>query len=110
MANGSFIVAEACIELGLRAGAVLFRDVQVGAASAALRSAITAEANAIREKFPNPDAVRTHPAVSSFRDILRKVGINPRREQPSVERLLTFALKRGGLPSVNSLVDAYNLV
>src|SRR5437764_7364299 len=48
--------------------------------------------------------------LASFAEVLKKVGVNPRRDQPSVERLLTFALKRGDLPAINSLVDAYNLV
>jgi DNA/RNA-binding domain of Phe-tRNA-synthetase-like protein len=41
---------------------------------------------------------------------LRRAGANPRKDQPSVERLLTSALKRADLPAINSLVDAYNLV
>src|SRR4029077_12602359 len=48
--------------------------------------------------------------VVRFHDVLRKVGVNPRKDQPSLERLLAFALKRADLPAVNSLVDAYNLV
>src|SRR5260370_1486240 len=110
MTSEIFIIAEECIKLGLRAGVILFRNVQVGPASPALQSESAAEAQAIRAKFAGPQTVRSNPAVIGFRDILRKVGINPRKEQPSVERLLTFALKRGELPAVNSLVDAYNLV
>jgi DNA/RNA-binding domain of Phe-tRNA-synthetase-like protein len=110
MASVSFIVAEECVKLGLRAGAILFHNVQVGAASPALRSEIAQEVTAIRAKFASPEAVRRTPEVINFCEILRKVGINPRKEHPSVERLLTSALKRGDLPAVNSLVDAYNLV
>src|SRR5439155_7836458 len=110
MTSKIFIVAEECMQLGLRAGVILFRNVQVGPASPALRSEIAAEAQALRVKFAGPQTVRSNPAVIGFREILRKVGINPSKEQPSVERLLTFALKRGELPAVNSLVDAYNLV
>lgn len=106
----SFIVSEECLALGLRAGAILFRNVQVGPANPALRSQIATEIQTIRAKFPGPLAVRSNAAIIGFRELLRKVGINPRKEQPSVERLLMFALKRGELPAVNSLVDAYNLV
>jgi len=84
MATVNFIVAEECIKLGLRAGAVLFRNVQVGAASPAFRSEIVEEIKVIRAKFASPDLVRSTPEVAGFREILRKVGINPRREQPSV--------------------------
>lgn len=106
----SFIVTEECRQLGLRAGAVVFRGVRVGPAGAELRAELAAEARAVRARLATPAAVRAEPAVAAFHAVLRRAGANPRREQPSVERLLTFALKRGDLPAVNSLVDAYNLV
>lgn len=105
-----FTVAEECRQLGLRAGAILFRDVQVGPASAELRAAIDAETADIRTRFVGAATIRTVPEVQAFQEILRRVGVNPWREQPSVERLLNYALKRGTLPVVNGLVDAYNLV
>ncbi len=105
-----FVVAEDCVRLGLRAGAIVFRGVRVAAAGPELREEIAREVEAVRARFAGPAAVRSSPEVAGFHDILRKVGANPRREQPSTERLLTFALRRGELPAVNSLVDAYNLV
>jgi DNA/RNA-binding domain of Phe-tRNA-synthetase-like protein len=105
----SFVVAEECLQLGLRAGAVVFRNVHVAAAGPALRATIAQEVQAVRARFSSPGAIRSTPELAGFHEILRTVGVNPRREQPSVERLLTFALKRGDLPAVNSLVDAYNL-
>ena len=106
----SFVVADECQRLGLRAGAIVFRNVRVVPAEAALRAAIVQEVEAIRTRFADAATVREAPEVVRFQELLREVGVNPRREQPSVERLLTFALKRGDLPAVNSLVDAYNLV
>src|SRR6516162_1047926 len=106
----TFTVSDDCLRLGLRAGAIVFRDVHIVANDAILRSDIAAEVQAIQARFPDPAAVRSFPEVIRFQEILRRAGVNPRREQPSVERLLTFALKRGDLPAVNSLVDAYNLV
>jgi DNA/RNA-binding domain of Phe-tRNA-synthetase-like protein len=106
----SFVVSEDCLRLGLRAGAVALRNVHIAAAGPALRAEIAGAAEAVRACFPSPAAIRSAPEVAHFHGLLRKVGVNPRREQPSVERLLTFALKRGDLPAVNNLVDAYNLV
>jgi DNA/RNA-binding domain of Phe-tRNA-synthetase-like protein len=106
----TFIVEEDCIKLGLRAGAVVFRNVRVGEAGPALRSEIAGEIEAIRARFRSPAEVRSAVEAAGFAEVLRQVGVNPRREQPSVERLLNFALKRGDLPRINSLVDAYNLV
>lgn len=105
-----FMVAEECVQLGLRAGAIVFRGVHIDHSGPELRAAIAQEIEAIRTRFADPAAVRAAPEVAAFQDLLRRVGVNPRREQPSVERLLAFALKRGSLPAVNSLVDAYNLV
>jgi len=105
-----FSVAPECVDLGLRAGAIVFRNVHVVASLPALRSDIAREVATLRTRFADPAAVRSIPEVVRFQELLRKAGVNPRREQPSVERLLTFALKRGDLPAVNSLVDAYNLV
>lgn len=42
--------------------------------------------------------------------IFRQVGVNPRRLQPSCERLVQLALKKCAIPAINNLVDAYNLV
>ena len=42
--------------------------------------------------------------------IFREVGVNPRKLQPSCERLVQLALKRGAIPAINNLVDTYNLV
>jgi len=104
-----FIVSADCLRLGLRAGAVVFRNLHVGEASAALRAEIAAEAAATVRRYADPGQIRSIPEVVHFQNILRKVGVNPRKEQPSVERLLALAHKRGDLPAINSLVDAYNL-
>jgi DNA/RNA-binding domain of Phe-tRNA-synthetase-like protein len=106
----TFIVAEECIRLGLRAGAIVFRNIRVTASSPALRAEIAKEVAIIRGRLSSPSAVRDDPAVDSFRAILRQVGANSKTDRPSLERLLNFALKRGDLPAINNLVDAYNLV
>ena len=105
----TFTVAEDCLRLGLRAGVVVFRGVRVGPAGPELRAAIASEVEAVRARYAGPQAVRALAEVAAFHEVLRRVGVNPRREQPSVERLLGFALRRGDLPAINSLVDAYNL-
>src|SRR5579864_931728 len=105
----SFLVSEDCLALGLRAGAVVLRGVHVGPAGAELRADIAGEVQALRARLAGPPEVRALPEVTAFHELLRRVGVNPRREPPSVERLLTAALKRGDLPVINSLVDAYNL-
>jgi DNA/RNA-binding domain of Phe-tRNA-synthetase-like protein len=106
----SFRVAEECVRLGLRAGAIVFRGVHVGPAGPALRAEIARAVQTVQARFTNPAEIRALPEVAAFQELLRQVGVNPRKEQPSVERLLMSALKRGDLPAINNLVDAYNLV
>jgi DNA/RNA-binding domain of Phe-tRNA-synthetase-like protein len=106
----TFLVSAECQALGLRAGAIIFHGLTVGPSPAELRGEITRAAEAVRAAFPDVAAIRAAAPVVSFREQLRQVGVNPKREQPSVERLLVGAHKRGDLPAINSLVDAYNLV
>jgi DNA/RNA-binding domain of Phe-tRNA-synthetase-like protein len=105
-----FSVSDECIRLGLRSGAVVFRNVRIEPATPPLRSEIAHEVEVIRATLADPTAIRALSEVVAFQEILKKVGVNPRKEQPSVERLLAGALKRGDLPAINSLVDAYNLI
>ncbi len=105
-----FGVADKCLNLGLRAGAIVFREVSIGPASPELRAEISREATLVGRRFADVAAIRTSAEIQPFHELLRKVGANPRRDQNSVERLLTFAFKKGDLPAINSLVDAYNLV
>jgi DNA/RNA-binding domain of Phe-tRNA-synthetase-like protein len=105
-----FMISDACIELGLRAGAIAFRNVRIGARPPELTAAIAAEVQTFRSRYASAAEIGTVPEVTWFRRLLEKVGVNTRRELPSLERLLAFALKRGDLPAINSLVDAYNLV
>ena len=109
-AHMDFVVTEDCVRLGLRAGAIVFRTVRVGASSPALRAEIAREVQALQARLGGASAIRSLPEVEAFRELLRKVGANPRKDQPSLERLLGFALKRGDLPAINGFVDAYNLV
>lgn len=106
----SLVVAPECTRLGLQAGAIVFRGLQVDARPAALHAEIAHEVESIRARFADAPAIRTIPEVTYFCDLLRRVGVNPRREQPSVERLLSSILRRRDLPAINNLVDAYNLV
>jgi DNA/RNA-binding domain of Phe-tRNA-synthetase-like protein len=106
----TFGVAEDCRQLGLRAGAVVFRGVRIAPAPTELRADIAREVKTFRQHFTSPAAIRSCVEVAAFQALHRRVGVNPRKEQSSVERLLILALKRGELPAINSLVDAYNLV
>jgi DNA/RNA-binding domain of Phe-tRNA-synthetase-like protein len=106
----TFYVTKECIQLGLRAGAIVFRDLRIAPAGPELRAEIDREIQAVRSRFASPAAVRSCPEVAAFQELHRCVGVSSRKEQSSIERLFLLALKRGELPAINNLVDAYNLV
>lgn len=105
-----FVELPDCLELGLRAGAIVLRDVEITAASADLRSLIDEEVKCIQGHYSTTGDIRALPEIAKLYEILRSVGVKPRSHPPSTQKLLEFALKRGTLPEVNNLVDAYNLV
>ena len=106
----TLIVSDECVTLGLRAGIILFRDVTVQSASDSLLSEIAAEVEQIRGRFPSVAEIRTAPELAPGQDILRRVGVNPRRQPSSVQNLLQMAVRRGALPTINNFVDSYNLI
>lgn len=105
-----FLVSQDCLDLGLRAGAILLRDIQVNDSSNQLRSQIVDETNRVRAQFTDVAEIRELPEFVKHHEILRAVGIRPRSHPPSTQKLMELALKRGELPAVNNLVDAYNLI
>jgi DNA/RNA-binding domain of Phe-tRNA-synthetase-like protein len=106
----TFLVSKGCWDLGLRAGAIVVRDVRITQASSKLRSEIDEEVQVIRNRYSSLSEIRAIPELVKLQDILRNVNVRPRKRPPSTQKLLEFALKRGTLPAVNNLVDAYNLV
>ena len=105
-----FEVNDECHRLDLRAGAIVFRDVTVQPSSSALRDEIQAAAQRIQNEFSSAADIRALPELAKLHEIFRSVGVKPREHPPSTDSLLRYALKRGDLPSINNLVDTYNLV
>ncbi|MEO2049868.1 MAG: phenylalanine--tRNA ligase beta subunit-related protein [Pirellulales bacterium] len=103
-------VSQGCREIGLRSGAIVFRDVHVGDSPADLHREINTSVAEIGAIFSSPAEIRSLVEVASFREILKRVGVNPRKFSPTVEILTRMAMKHRALPKINSLVDAYNLV
>lgn len=105
-----FHVAQECLDLGLRAGAIVFRDLTIGEAAPELRAAIDEQAKKISMEFSTGGDIRKSPEILAHYEVLRKVGVKPRRRPPSTEKLLDLARSKRTLPAINDLVDAYNLV
>ena len=106
----SFDVAPQCHALGLRAGAILFRDLCISPSPASLREAIDAASQRVHDTFTDRRSIRSHPGLQRIREILKSIGSDPRRHPPSTEKLLQYARTRCTLPAINNLVDCYNLI
>jgi DNA/RNA-binding domain of Phe-tRNA-synthetase-like protein len=55
------------------------------------------------------DALKDDPTVRAYRDFYWKLGVDPTKTRPSGEALLRRVLNGNELPSISSVVDAYNL-
>jgi len=106
----AFVVSDDCSKLGLRAGAITFQGVQITDSSSELRVEIAEEAKNVARRFTDISPLKTRVELTSLYDIYRKINISPRKEQPASQRLIQLMLKRGELPAINNLVDAYNLI
>lgn len=106
----TFCVSPDCHRLGLRAGAIVFRGVKIAESGRELRAEVAEEVRRVRSCYAGMAEVRSLPQLRRLYEIFRSVGAKPRKLPPSTEKLLHFALKRGTLPAINNLVDAYNLI
>ena len=106
----ALIVSQDCRDLGLRARGIVLQGVEIQSASPELRSLIDLEAERIQCEFESVAEIRVLPELVSVCEIIRAVGVKPRAHPPSTQKLLEFAWKRGTLPVINNLVDAYNLM
>jgi DNA/RNA-binding domain of Phe-tRNA-synthetase-like protein len=57
----------------------------------------------------NAEALKNNPTVRAYRDFYWKLGIDPTKTRPSGEALLRRVLNGNELPSISTIVDAYNL-
>jgi len=56
------------------------------------------------------EAVKDHPMLKAYREFYWRMGIDPTKTRPAAEALLRRVLGGKEIPTINTLVDAYNLV
>lgn len=62
----------------------------------------------VRDEY-NLDSVKDHPTFRAYRDFFWSIKIDPTKIRPAAEALIRRILAGKTLPSINTLVDAYNL-
>ena len=63
----------------------------------------------VKEKYPTQEDLRNNTNARCYRDFFWKVGIDPTKTRPSAEALTRRLFGGRELPSINTLVDAYNV-
>ena len=63
----------------------------------------------IREKIGSLEAIKNVPVLRAYRDFYWRVGIDPTKIRPAGEALTRRILSGKDLPTINTLVDAYNI-
>ena len=94
---------------GAHVGVLTGRDIEVVHSDPSLEEMKIGALSAAEEKLGGVPATR-HPFIASWREMYRSFGTKPGDYRPSAEALVRRALKTGGLPTINTAVDAYNAV
>jgi DNA/RNA-binding domain of Phe-tRNA-synthetase-like protein len=94
---------------GAHVGVLTARDIEVTHSDPGLERMKIEALSAAEEKLSSAPATR-HPFIASWREMYRSFGTKPGDYRPSAEALVRRALKTGGLPTINTAVDAYNAV
>jgi DNA/RNA-binding domain of Phe-tRNA-synthetase-like protein len=63
----------------------------------------------VRRSFNSMEQIRDQPIFRSYRDFFWRVGIDPTKTRPAGEALTRRIVSGKDLPTINTLVDSYNL-
>lgn len=63
----------------------------------------------IRKSYGSLEVIRDEPVFRSYRDFFWRVGIDPTKTRPAAEALTRRIVGGKRLPTINTLVDSYNL-
>jgi len=63
----------------------------------------------VRESFGSPEQIRDQIIFRAYRDFFWRVGIDPTKTRPASEALTRRIVAGKSLPTINTLVDSYNL-
>lgn len=92
----------------LHATAVEIAGVKVCRSSEKLRRIANEVYRRVREGF-NLEELRNYDVFRAYRDFFWKLNIDPTKVRPASEALVRRVLQGKEIPSINTLVDAYNL-
>ena len=94
---------------GAHIGVLTAREIDVVHSDPGLERMKSGALSVAEEKLGGEPVTR-HPFIASWREMYRSFGTKPGDYRPSAEALVRRALKTGSLPTINTAVDAYNVV
>lgn len=94
---------------GLHIGLIVIKDVNNTGSYPEITEKLRSSEQNICSKM-NTDTFKEHPHIAAMQEAHRRFGNNPNKFPPSVQALVKRILKGGQLPSINPLVDIYNIV
>ena len=62
----------------------------------------------IKKKY-TLESLKNVPVLRAYRDFFWKIGIDPTKIRPAAEALIRRVLANKSIPSINNVVDSYNL-
>lgn len=94
----------------LHVGLLVCKDVKNSVPSPEIAILLRDAETKIRAKFPDPEALKTHSAIAAWQEVHRAFGSNPNKYPSSIHALTKRVSKGGVLPTINPLVDLYNVI
>jgi len=94
---------------GLRVVELKMEGLEVENSDPALESFKREVQERTRERIASLDEVKDRPVFRAYRDFFGRVGIDPTKVRPAGEALTRRILGGRDLPTVNTVVDAYNV-
>jgi len=94
--------------LGLKVLDCTMRDVKVSESDPSLQRAKEEVAAEVRSKF-SLETLKDQQPMRAYRDFFWRVGVDPTKNRPASEALIRRILSGRSLPTINTLVDAYNI-
>ncbi|MGB0679453.1 MAG: B3/4 domain-containing protein [Polyangiales bacterium] len=79
----------------------------------ALRPSLQAQGTQLQERvraqwrYAN---AQSHPQIAAWRQVMKQMGLSPKKHASAIEALTRRVLSGKALPSINPLVDLYNMV
>ena len=93
---------------GLDAIPFLVDDIRVAGSRPDLEALKTEVIEGVRRAY-TLEGLKNVPEIRAYRDFFWRVGIDPTKTRPAGEALIRRVLGGKGLPTINTLVDTYNL-